>query len=153
MGVRLSEDEAWGLVGGSLTGIVTTLRRDGFPVSLPLWFVVLDREVYFRTRAASKKVARVRNDPRAGFLVESGERWAELAAVSFTATASVVEDGELVSRVLAGLGQKYAGRGPGRPDALPEATVRHYAAEEAIVRLTPVGAPITWNNAKIRRAP
>ncbi|HWN35110.1 MAG TPA: pyridoxamine 5'-phosphate oxidase family protein [Pseudonocardia sp.] len=153
MGVALSEDEAWELVTRSLTGIVTTLDRHGYPVSLPVWFVVLDRLIYFRTPATSKKVARIARDGRAGFLVESGERWAELTAVSFRVAAAQVTDEPLCARVLAARAEKYRGRGTGGRDTLPKATVRHYAAESAIVRLTPVGPPISWDNHKIRRAP
>lgn len=153
MGVALSEDEAWELVTRSLTGIVTTLDRDGYPLSLPVWFVVLDRLIYFRTPATSKKVARIERDGRAGFLVESGERWAELTAVSFRVAADRVTDEPLCAQVLAARAEKYRGRGTGGREKLPEATVRHYATESAVVRLTPVGPPISWDNSKIRRAP
>ena len=81
MSIRLSEDEAWDVISASHTGILTTLRRDGSPIALPVWFAVVDRTVCMRTPRRTKKVARVRRDPRASFLVESGERWAELVAV------------------------------------------------------------------------
>ena len=154
MGVALTEDETWDLVERSLTGIVTTLDRDGYPLSLPVWYVVLDRLIYFRTPSTSKKVARIARDGRAGFLVESGERWAELTAVSFRAAAERVTDEPLCARVMAARAEKYRGRGTGGGGrALPEATVRHYATESAVIRLAPVGAPITWDNSKIRRTP
>ncbi|HEY1974164.1 MAG TPA: pyridoxamine 5'-phosphate oxidase family protein [Pseudonocardia sp.] len=152
MGVALTDDEAWALVAGSLTGIVSTLRADGFPVTLPVWFVALNRAVYFRTPATSKKVARLRRDQRASFLVEAGERWSELTAVSFAAVASEVTDERLRAQVLEERARKYGDRGPGARRELPSATVRHYAGESAIIRLTPVGKLITWDNRKIRRA-
>ena len=49
MGVSLSEDEAWAFIESSMTGIVTTMRGDGFPLALPVWFVALDHMIYFRT--------------------------------------------------------------------------------------------------------
>ena len=149
MSVRLTDDEAWDFVTGSTTAIVTTLRRDGFPVALPVWFVVVDREVYVRTPARSKKVARVQHDDRAGVLIESGERWAELKAVSFTARASIVTDDALRTHVLSQLGEKYRGRRQPR-STLPTETVRHYATTEAVIRLTPAGKLLTWDNAKIQ---
>jgi general stress protein 26 len=150
MGIALSEDEAWAFVDGALTGIVTTLRRDGFPVTLPVWFVVLGREVYFRTPAASSKVARVNADQRAGFLVEAGDRWRDLRAVSFSATARLVTDEVRRAEVFAARAAKYADRGTGDRGTLPEATVRHYAGDSAIVALTPVGRLISWDNRKLR---
>ena len=58
MGVRLTEDEAWERLATSHTGIITTLRRDGWPVSLPMWFAVVDRKSYMREHAASQKATR-----------------------------------------------------------------------------------------------
>ena len=52
MGVRLTEDEAWAELAAAHTGILTTLRRDGRPVPLPVWFVALDRTIYVRTPGA-----------------------------------------------------------------------------------------------------
>ena len=37
--VRLSEDEAWAFVDGAHTGIFCSMKRDGSPVMLPVWFV------------------------------------------------------------------------------------------------------------------
>jgi PPOX class probable F420-dependent enzyme len=148
MTVRLSVDEAWEFVAASSTAIVTTLRRDGFPIALPVWFVVIDRQVYFRTPSRSKKAMRVRHDNRAGVLVESGERWAELKAVSFPARATEVIDDGMHHHVLELLGEKYRGRRQSR-STLPEATVRHYEAAEAIIRLAPEGKLLTWDNAKV----
>ena len=81
MGVRLSDDEAWDYLAAGHTGILTTLRRDGWPVSLPLWYVVDGRAIYVSTPVKSKKVTRIRHDDRGSFLVESGDAWVDLAAV------------------------------------------------------------------------
>ena len=64
MGVRLSEDEAWVELDTAHTGILTTVRRDGRPVSLPVWFATVGRHIYVRTPAKTRKVEHVRNDPR-----------------------------------------------------------------------------------------
>ena len=92
MSIRLSEDEAWEVLRTAHTGIFTTLRRDGFPVSLPVWFVVEDRTILVAGPAVTKKFARVRHDDRVSFLVESGERWRELRAVHVVGRAEIVED-------------------------------------------------------------
>ncbi|HWE65091.1 MAG TPA: pyridoxamine 5'-phosphate oxidase family protein [Acidimicrobiales bacterium] len=149
MGVELSEEKIWRAVAEAPTGIVTTLRQDGWPVALPVWFAVLAGEIYFRSPATSKKVARIQRDPRASFLVESGENWRELRAVSLSATATVVSDLDLVEQALAALARKYDGRRQSR-STLPEATVRHYEhGGTAVIRLHPVGRPISWDNRRI----
>ena len=81
MGVRLTPDEQWTTLEAAHTGIFTSLRRDGAPVALPVWFAVVDRKIYFRTPTRAKKVLRVRHDDRCSCLVESGLAWKELKAV------------------------------------------------------------------------
>ena len=74
MSVRLNEDEAWSVIEGSHTGIITTLRADGSPVTLPMWFVVIDRTVCFFTFAHTKKVARIKAKTDATVAVEGARR-------------------------------------------------------------------------------
>jgi nitroimidazol reductase NimA-like FMN-containing flavoprotein (pyridoxamine 5'-phosphate oxidase superfamily) len=150
MGVSLTEDEAWSFIESSTTGIVTTMRGDGFPLALPVWFVTLDRMIYFRTPAASKKISRIRNNSKTGFLVESGERWRDLMAVSFAAEATFVDDDALRSDVLDARAEKYRGLGSGGSSTLPPAAVKHYAREPSIVRLAPIGQLLSWDNRKMR---
>ena len=98
-GIRLGVDEAWATLERAHTGVLTTLRRDGVPISLPVWFVVLDRRIYVSGPAHTKKFARVRRDPRVSFLVESGERWIDLLGVHLTGTARIVDDARMVAHL------------------------------------------------------
>ena len=150
MSVRLSLDEAWAVVEASHTGIFTSLRRDGMPVALPIWFVVLERRVYVSGPATAKRVARVRRDPRVSFLVESGQRWAELRAVHLTGQARVVTEPDILARVAAALDAKYA---PFRMQraAMPAATRAHYEVALATIEITPDAHILNWDNARLRR--
>lgn len=152
MTIQLDQQDAWAMVTSSMTGIVTTLRRDGYPVTLPVWFIVQESSVYFRTPARSKKIVRILNDSRASFLVECGDQWSRLKAVSFTATATIVRDEPLTGRVSDLLAEKYQGKRSNHR-LLPSATVRHYEAATEIVNLHPAGRIISWDNSRIRQCP
>jgi general stress protein 26 len=147
MSVRLSADEAWAVVEAAHTGIFTTLRHDGFPISLPIWFVALDRTVCLTTPSRTKKVARLRHDPRAAFLVESGERWAELQAVHLTGNVELVEEPGTIDRIGAAFDAKYA---PFRTatEAMPDATRRHYA-DRTFLRFVPDERILSWDNRRL----
>lgn len=149
MGVRLTDDEAWAVLEASHTGILTTLQRDGWPIALPVWFVVLDRTIYVRTPSRSKKVARIRADDRVSFMVESGAAWAQLRAVVVRARARVVDDGDVVGRVAAALGRKYDGFGLSRR-AVPDATRRHYGAAAVMIAVESTSPLVTWDNSNLR---
>jgi nitroimidazol reductase NimA-like FMN-containing flavoprotein (pyridoxamine 5'-phosphate oxidase superfamily) len=146
LSVRLTDDEIWAMVTDAHTGIMTTLRRDGMPVSLPLWFACVDRVIYVHSRG--RKLQRIAHDPRASFLVESGERWAELKAVHFTGRAEVVEpDAPTLTRIEAETARKYAAfRTPSTE--MPDATALRYAGMRW-VGFTPDARVLSWDNAKI----
>ncbi|MCU1487412.1 MAG: pyridoxamine 5-phosphate oxidase-related FMN-binding [Actinomycetia bacterium] len=147
MSVRLGADEAWGVLAGAHTGIFTTLRRDGVPIALPVWFVVLDRTICLSVPAATKKLARVRHDPRASFLVESGLAWVDLQAVHLTGTVEVVDDVDLIMRIDDALEAKYGAFRTTRVD-LPERTRAHYA-DRAFLRLHPDERILSWDNRRL----
>lgn len=148
MGVRLSPDELSEFLEKSHTGILTTLRRDGFPVTLPTYFVTYEGRIYCATPTKTKKMARIQNDPRASFLVESGLAWAELKAVMLYGRVSVVEDQDLCDRVAALIDDKYSAFRTASVKQ-PKATQEHYAAISTLC-FEPEGEPISWDNAKIR---
>jgi PPOX class probable F420-dependent enzyme len=147
MGIRLTSDEAWEAVVAAHTGILTTLRRDGMPIALPVWFVVDDRSIALMTPAGTKKIARIRHDPRASFLVESGQRYTDLRGVHFTGSVDIVEDATAISRIEAAVNAKYAAFRP--PAARLPAAAQAYYASQVFLRFVPDGRILTWNNARL----
>jgi len=154
MGVRLGEEEAWAELERAHTGILTTMRRDGWPVSLPVWFAAFDHRIYVRTPAKTRKVEHVRHDPRATFLVERGEKWVELCAVMVYADVELLEPGEEYDAASAAITAKYAGYGMDSSamggKQVPDATKQHYGGRFAVLRLTPTERPVTWDNSRLR---
>jgi PPOX class probable F420-dependent enzyme len=144
----LSSDEAWAVLASAHTGVLTTLRSDGFPISLPVWFVAHDRRIYSSTPARTKKVARIGRDPRVAFLVESGERWVELRAVHLTGRAHVVDDPATAAPFHALLEEKYRGFRPSR-DALPDKSRQYYEAGRALIEIVPDERILTWDNSRL----
>lgn len=145
----MNEEETWAELTAAHTGIFTSLKKDGWPVSLPVWFVVRNRSIYVGTPQGSKKVARVRNDSRVTFLVERGEKWAELAAVHVSARATLVDDPDEAAEVQALMSEKYGASRTSRRE-MPDATKAHYGNQRALIRLDPQGRVLTWDNARIR---
>jgi hypothetical protein len=145
--VRLTDSEAWEALGSSHTGILTSLRRDGVPVSLPVWFVVDDGAILVAGPAASPKFTRIRRDGRIAFLVESGEAWKDLRAVHLVGRGDIVEQPDWVS-IDALFDAKYAGFRTPR-QKMPAATQAHYAGARSLVRLTPTERLLTWDNQRL----
>jgi PPOX class probable F420-dependent enzyme len=141
LSIRLTKDEAWEVLAGAQTGIFTTLKADGTPVALPVWFVALDERIYVATPSHTKKVARVTRNSRASFLVESGTRWVDLLGVHLTGEARVVTDDDRVARVRTALDEKYSGfRSSARRDYNPAITVLEFKPDDRI---------LTWGNSRL----
>lgn len=153
VGIELKDDELWAYVSAAHTAVVTTLRRDGWPVALPVWFAVLDRRIYFKTFPTLMKVRRIAHDPRASFVVEDGETWTELRAITVSATAELLPEGPEADAARRALAAKYPPDIDVPVHRLPEASRAHYGAQDVIIRLTPTVRPISWDNRKLRLLP
>ena len=149
---RMTETEVWDFVRDGHTGIFTTLRRDGMPIAMPMWYCCLDRTVYMQTRG--RKLQRIQHDPRTSFLVESGDIWAEMAAVHLTGRAEHIESpsNDLEAAFGAEMERKYrAFRGTGLGGArVPKQVDEYYAAQmRGLVRFVPDDRVLHWDNAKM----
>jgi nitroimidazol reductase NimA-like FMN-containing flavoprotein (pyridoxamine 5'-phosphate oxidase superfamily) len=149
VGVELDEDAAWQVLSAHHTGIFTCLRQGGWPVSVPVWFVVLNRRIYFWAPARTAKIRRVRKDPRVCFLVESGASWTEVRAVLVTGTADFVTDSQERQQAAEAFSQKYEGfRMP--KERLPDATKRHYSGRAELLSVAATRPLTSWDNANVR---
>ena len=149
MSIRLSEQEVWEELARAHTGILTSLRADGTPITLPIWFIAIDGRIFFSAPARTKKIARLRRNPRCCFLVESGTYWRELKAVLLTGNAREVSDEDTKRRVRQALNAKYDSFRSKR-SSMPEKTRSVYEAPEATMfEIVPDNRILTWDNARI----
>jgi PPOX class probable F420-dependent enzyme len=116
---------------------VASLRSDGRPHLVPMWYVVEEGRVVFRSFTRSQKVVNLRRDPRLTVLVERGEAYAELQGVMIEGTARLVQDPAYVLALYAKLAAKYAmvGSEPRRlgPEELQAAFGRHAPNNTAVI--------------------
>jgi nitroimidazol reductase NimA-like FMN-containing flavoprotein (pyridoxamine 5'-phosphate oxidase superfamily) len=150
--IRLSREQAWATLAAAHTGILTTLRADGVPITLPTWFVALDGRIYVASPSHRKKLVRLARDPRVSFLVESGERWAELCGVHLTGMAHVVDDARVIARVRAAMDAKYAAFRTAR-SAMPTQTREVYEVTTVVVEIVPDERILSWDNSRLSLGP
>jgi nitroimidazol reductase NimA-like FMN-containing flavoprotein (pyridoxamine 5'-phosphate oxidase superfamily) len=147
--IRLTRDEVWAELASAHTGIFTSLKADGTPITLPIWFVALEERIYFSAPARTKKIGRLRRNARCSFLVESGTYWSELKAVLLTGNAREVTDADAKRRVREALDAKYATFRSKR-STMPEETRSVYGAPGAVMfEIVPDDRILTWDNARI----
>lgn len=144
----------WEILSQSHSIVFTTLRRDGSPVALPVWFVTIGDHLYIRTPRNSKKALRVSRDPRASILAEDGTYWTELRAIHYGGHAEILaDDHPEVATALDALRGKYAQFEPPY-ERLPEAAQRNYSTtDQAVIRFKPSGLPLSWDNSRVPLQP
>jgi nitroimidazol reductase NimA-like FMN-containing flavoprotein (pyridoxamine 5'-phosphate oxidase superfamily) len=147
--IRLTPEEAWEFIEESHTGIFGTLRSDGLPIMLPIWFVVIDRKIYVRTSAESKKAKRARLDARGSFLVERGERWAELQAVHMVGEITEVDvESDRGVEAEERFSAKYAAFRTDNSRMNPT-TQSRYAAPRVFLEFEPDERILSWDNRRL----
>ena len=150
MGVQLTRDEIDDYLTRAHTVILSSVGRDGYPHSVPMWFAYLDGAIYFRTMGHQQKALNLKRDPKACLLVEDGEAWVDLRAVMVRGDAEEVSDPAEIERFEAVFDRKYQ---PFRqPTAqLGDATRRHYSRPRAYFKVPLDGSRVaSWYNRKVR---
>jgi PPOX class probable F420-dependent enzyme len=130
---------------------VATVGRDGWPHLAPMWFVMEDDKIVFRSFTRSQKIVNLRRDPRLTVLAETGDGYEELRGVMIKAKARLVEDPAYVLSIYGRLAAKYAMVGPEpvelSDDELEDAFGR-FASKNTAVVVEPVKTA-SWDHRKI----
>jgi PPOX class probable F420-dependent enzyme len=130
---------------------VATIGPDGRPHLAPMWYVVEDGRVVFRSFSKSQKIVNLRRDPRLTVLVERGLGYTELQGVMIRGTARLIDDPAYVLRIYGRLAAKYAMVGDRPVDLGPdelEAAFGRFAPKNTAVVVEP-DRVITWDHTKL----
>jgi PPOX class probable F420-dependent enzyme len=126
----LSPDLRAFLLHGTRTGKLATVRADGTPHVVPIWFVLDGDDIIFNTGIATVKGRAMQRDPRVCFCVD--DETPPFSFATITGTVTLSEDlGELV-RWATAIGGRYMGA-----DRAEEFGQRNGVPGEVVVRLTP----------------
>jgi PPOX class probable F420-dependent enzyme len=149
--ITMTAEEIEAFLAGGQTLQVATNGPDGRPHLAPMWYVVEDGRVVFRSFSKSQKIVNLRRDPRLTVLVERGLAYAELQGVMIRGTARLIDDPDSVLRIYGRLAAKYTmvGDRPAEldPDEL-QAAFGRFAPKNTAVVVEPEKV-ITWDHRKL----
>jgi PPOX class probable F420-dependent enzyme len=150
--IELSPDEQRELLESERVVVVSTIGPRGWPHSMPLWYVLRERqaggvpEIWIYTYAKSQKVRNLERDPRATLVVETGWEYGELRGVMIEAEAEVHRDLDTVYEAGRELSLRYS-EGASLDTAAAEA-LRAQARKRVAVRFRP-RRTATWDHRKL----
>ncbi|MFC0031735.1 PPOX class F420-dependent oxidoreductase [Micromonospora chaiyaphumensis] len=91
MAQRMSDDQWRSFVtAGTRTGKLATVRADGSPHVVPVWFVLDGDDLIFNTGSSSVKGRNLARDPRAGLSVD--EEQPPYAFVTVRGSVTIIDD-------------------------------------------------------------
>jgi len=144
--IALSPEEQREYLAHSHTIILVSNGRHGFPLPVPMWYLVEpEGAVAMTTFRKSQKSLDLRRDPRCTLLVESGRTYPELKGLIIRGRAELDDDTEHVLDVLEAVQRKY---NPGIAlEGLRDA-LRGQASKRCVIRVRPERVS-SWDHAKL----
>ena len=130
---------------------VATIGRDGTPHLAPMWYVMDDGRVVFRSFTKSQKMINLQRDPRLTVLHERGLAYAELQGVMIRGTGTLIDDPAYVLETYRLLAAKYpmVGDEPvDLDDDSLEAAFGRFASKNTAVVVEP-DKIVTWDHTKL----
>lgn len=116
---------------GTRTGKLATVRADGSPHVVPLWFILDGEDLVFATGAGTAKGRALLRDPRAALVVDLEEP--PFGFVLVEGTVSITSNLEEVLPLAVRIARRYVG-----DDEAEDVGARNAVEGELLVRLHPV---------------
>jgi len=118
------------LLGGTKTGKLATVRQDGRPHLVPVWFHMDGDKIVFNTGKGSVKARNMLRDPRVSITVD--DQAPPYSFVTVEGTVSISEDREETLLWATRIGGRYMGQ-----DRAEEFGKRNATEGELTVKITP----------------
>jgi len=147
----MTEEEISRFLDADRTLQVASVGRDGYPHLAPMWYVVDDGRVVFRSFTKSQKIVNLTRNPKVTVLVEEGEAYSDLRGVTIEGDARLVTDRAYVLEVYGRLAARYPMMDdqPVELDAETlEATWGRYAEKNTAVIVEPRRV-VSWDHRKL----
>jgi len=115
MDLSMSEEKIKLFIAESKLCRLATVSPEGAPHVVPIWYVVIDDEIYISTSSNSRKGRDMGADNRVSLVIDDGWRFDDFRGVSFQGAVEKVVDNPLIGRIWEAIAQKYFGsnRHPG----------------------------------------
>ena len=153
MATSLTPEEVHEFLQNQRTLIVTTIKKDGAPISHAMWFTYLDDAIYFDTQSASLKARNIERDNRVCCLVEAGEKYFDLRGVIVQGHCVPVTDPVEIERVEAAKEEKNARIGSGleeMPEWFSESRSKRRDRGARVLFKVPMEKVGSWNFGQVR---
>ena len=150
--IAMTSEEIQAFLAEPRTLQVSTIGPDGFPHLAPMWYLIHEGNVAFRSFSKSQKIVNLVRDPRITVLAEQGTSYAELRGVMIKGTARLISDRATVLDWYGRIAARYPFFGNEPTPALTtdelESAFGRYAEKNTGVVVDPVEVT-SWDHRKL----
>jgi PPOX class probable F420-dependent enzyme len=149
--ITMTPEEVETFLSRGRTLQVATNGPHGTPHLAPMWYVVENGKVVFRSFTKSQKIVNLQRDPRLSVLCERGEAYSELQGVMIAGRATLVTDPAYVLALYGNLAAKYAMVGDEPVELDPgalEAAFGRFASKNTAAIVEPERV-VSWDHTKL----
>ena len=149
--ITMTPEEVQQFLSSNTVLEVATIGADGWPHLAPMWYVMDNGNVVFRSFTKSQKIVNLQRNPKLSVLVETGDDYSQLQGVMIKGTARLVTEPDYVLTIYGGLAAKYPmiNDTPVELNAAAlDAAFGRFAAKNTAVIVEP-DRIITWDHTKL----
>jgi PPOX class probable F420-dependent enzyme len=150
--IAMTAEEVQDFLAAPRTLEVVTIGPDGHPHAAPMWFVLREGEVWFRSFSKSQKIVNLRRDPRITILVEDGVAYSQLRGVMVQGHVELSSDPDLILSLYRDISRRYPMINdevlPAPSDVAVTAAFGPYVEKNTAVRVIP-DKVVSWDHRKI----
>jgi len=142
--VRMSEAEIDAYLSVHRAATMATISADGLIHQVAMYFAWFDGALHVLSKAKAQKIVNLRRDSRCSVHIESGKHYEELAGVSLSGQADLLEDEASLWAIALQLNERQQGPWEESRRGMVEAALRNRVG----VRLRPQRI-ISWDHSKL----
>ena len=137
--IRMTAEEQAAFLRDNSKCALATIDPDGYPHVVAMGFYVEDGAFWMTSYAKAQKVLNIRRNPKVGLMIETGTSYAELQGVMVRGACEIIEDVEIVRRVM---NHRRSAAESGRRGTLDSAPKR------VALKITP-HKTVSWDHSKL----
>ena len=137
--IRMTSEEQAAFLRDNSKCALATIDPEGYPHVVAMGFYVEDGAFWMTSYAKAQKVLNIRRNPKVGLMIETGASYAELQGVMVRGACEIIEDVEIVRRVM---NHRRSAAESGRRGALDSAPKR------VALKITP-HKTVSWDHKKL----
>lgn len=143
----MDDASAWAFISSCTKMIVTFVMPDGYPHATPVWFVLLNGKIYFRSQKNKRKTTLARS-AKVCCVFEEGEKYTEQRGCVLWGACKVLAQEQFVEEIEKRLAEKY-GHLRWKPGEVSSRWVEDRAKDRKVYFAVDPIKISSWDNRKI----